>query len=99
MRQNKVANRVCALDGIWVAVKGVQEPGVLGGDEFARLFISPQLHNELATQYLVNQPQLQARFKVDVHIRYTHSPGASQCSSAEPHATPRGSSRSCRSDE
>jgi hypothetical protein len=43
VRQDKVANRVCALDGVLVAVKRVQEPGVLGGDKVARLFVSPQL--------------------------------------------------------
>lgn len=43
VRQNKISDRVCALNRVLVSVKGVQEPGVLGSDEFARLFVGPEL--------------------------------------------------------
>lgn len=100
MRQDKVANRVCALDGVLVAIESVQEPGVLGSDKVARLFVSPQLRDELATQSLSNKRN--AAFNLiacdgGIHVQYTHSQGASQCSSAGPHATPREWSRSCMS--
>lgn len=43
----KVPNRVCALDGVVVAIEGVQEPRVLGGNEVARLFVCPELGSGL----------------------------------------------------
>lgn len=43
MGQNKVSNRVCALDGVLVPVKGVQEPRVFGSNKLARFLICPQL--------------------------------------------------------
>lgn len=48
MGQNEITDRVCALDGVFVAVKGLEEPGIFGGDEVARLFIRPQLESWLA---------------------------------------------------
>lgn len=40
--QDKISDRVCALDWIWVCIKGVYEPRVLGADEFPRLGIGPE---------------------------------------------------------
>lgn len=45
--EHKVPNRVCALDGVVVAIEGVQEPRVLGGNELARLFVCPELEGGL----------------------------------------------------
>jgi hypothetical protein len=45
--QDKVADRVGALDGVGVAVERLEEPGVLVGDELARLLVGPEL-DELA---------------------------------------------------
>lgn len=41
--QNEVPNGVRTLDGVLVAIEGVQEPGVFGGNEIARLLVGPQL--------------------------------------------------------
>jgi hypothetical protein len=41
--QHKVSNRVGALDGVGVAVKCLEEPRVLVGDELAGLLIGPEL--------------------------------------------------------
>ena len=46
--QNEITDRVCALDGVCVAVKGLEEPRIFGGDEVAGLFIRPQLEQWLA---------------------------------------------------
>jgi hypothetical protein len=46
--QNEITNRVRALDRVFVPVKGLEEPGILGGDKVARLFICPQLEQLLA---------------------------------------------------
>lgn len=43
MCQDKVADRISTLNGILVAIERLEEPGVLVGDEFARLFVGPEL--------------------------------------------------------
>lgn len=43
MCQDKVADRISTLNGILVAIERLKEPGVLVGDEFARLFVGPEL--------------------------------------------------------
>lgn len=47
--EHKVPNGVCALDGVIVAIKGIQEPGVFGGNEVARFFVCPKLWISLGT--------------------------------------------------
>lgn len=41
--EHEVADGIGALDGERVVVEGLEEPGVLGGDEGAGLFIGPEL--------------------------------------------------------
>ena len=41
MRQHKVADRVGALNGVFIVVKGVQKPRVFLGDEVARFLVRP----------------------------------------------------------
>ena len=50
MREHKISNGVRPLDGLGVVVEGVQEPGVLGSDELARLGIGPQLESSRTNQ-------------------------------------------------
>lgn len=52
--EHKVANRIGALDGVGVAVEGLEKPWVFGGNELARLLVGPQL-------VLVVWVQVQAR--------------------------------------
>lgn len=39
--KDKVPNGIGALDGVGIAVKSLEEPWVLGSNEFARLLVSP----------------------------------------------------------
>lgn len=41
MGEDKVSDGIGALDGKLVAVKGVEEPGILVGDKLARFLIRP----------------------------------------------------------
>ena len=50
--EDKVANSVCALDGLRVVVKGFQKPGVLSCYELAGLGICPELKNPPLDQSL-----------------------------------------------
>lgn len=43
MGQNEITDRVCALDGIFIAIEGLEEPVIFVGDKVTRLFIRPQL--------------------------------------------------------
>lgn len=43
MCEDEVADRISTLDRILVTIEGLEEPGVLVGDEFARLFVGPEL--------------------------------------------------------
>ena len=43
VRQDKIADRVRALNWVLVAIKGIQEPWVFSGNEFTRLFVGPEL--------------------------------------------------------
>lgn len=47
MGKHEVPNGVGALDGVVVAIEGVQEPWVLGRNKVARLFICPELETGL----------------------------------------------------
>lgn len=51
VRQDKIPDRVRALNWVLVAIEGIQEPRVLGGDEFTRLFIRPELKQLVSTQF------------------------------------------------
>lgn len=48
MGKNEITDRVCTLDGVCIAIKGIEKPGIFGGDKVARLFIRPQLEQSLA---------------------------------------------------
>lgn len=43
MRQHEVANGIRALDGVVVAIEGVEEPGIFGGDKVPRFLVGPEL--------------------------------------------------------
>lgn len=43
MGQDKVTDRVGALDGVLVAIEGVEEPGVFFGDKITRFLVGPEL--------------------------------------------------------
>jgi hypothetical protein len=43
VREDKVAYGISALNWEWVAVEGVEEPGVFGGDELAGFHVGPEL--------------------------------------------------------
>ena len=70
--QHKVSNCIGALDGIRVAIKRVEEPRILVGDEFAGLLVGPEL--VLSAPFTI--------YWFVVVLPYTHSRGAGQCSSA-----------------
>ena len=52
MVQHEVSDRVGALDGVRVAVEGLEEPRVLVGNELAGLLIGPELAALALSQYL-----------------------------------------------
>lgn len=41
--QDKVTDRVGALNGVFVAIERVQEPGVFFGDKVTRFLVGPEL--------------------------------------------------------
>lgn len=41
--QDKITDRVGALDGVLVAIEGVKEPGVFFGDKVTRFLVGPEL--------------------------------------------------------
>lgn len=43
MRENEVSNSIRALNRITVAIEGVQEPRVFGGDKVSRFLVCPEL--------------------------------------------------------
>jgi hypothetical protein len=43
--QDKVADGIGTLDGIGIRVKGLQEPGIFGSNEFPGEVIGPELRN------------------------------------------------------
>lgn len=88
--QHKVTDRVGALNGVFVAIEGLQKPRILVGDKFAGLFIGPQL---------LDASEGIHRETVRYHLQYTRSRDANRCSSAELPSTLRGLFRSCRSGE
>jgi hypothetical protein len=42
--QHKVSNGIGALDGVRIAVKGLEKPWVFGTDELPRLLVGPELY-------------------------------------------------------
>lgn len=48
VREDEIADRVCALDGVWVIVESLEKPGVSLHDESAGLFICPELLDHIS---------------------------------------------------
>ena len=47
MSQNKVSDHIRTLDGVWICVVRLNEPGVLLLDEFPTLLIRPELEGRV----------------------------------------------------
>lgn len=80
--EHEVPNGVGALDGVVVAIEGVQEPWVLGRNKVARLFICPELETVLEPGGWIEW--------VRERLQYIHSPGAGRYSSVALRPRPRG---------
>lgn len=83
--EHKVSDRVGALDGVGIAVKSLEEPGVFCGNELARLLVSPQLDGVSGRGDLLGAGWAK--------VPCTRSRGAGRCSSAGGPSSGRGCSR------
>ena len=90
--EHEIADGVGALNVVWIAVKSLEEFGVVVGDEGTREVVRPELEESaLDSGLIIWEPKMK-------HIPCTRSPDASQCSSSDSLAIAPEYSRLCMSD-
>lgn len=74
MREDKVADRVCALDGMGIVCKGIQKPWIFGSYEGVGLFVGPKLSTVLALPLPPVQSQGRTHLVLIVFVQVDTAP-------------------------